>query len=369
MPSWRPANSCPFICRSRKRIKKRIKEKSGKIIRKIRFKPEKLSSLNKIIRKYQAGSCLFCDSNSQDENLCGDLRFYEPLNLTVHYFCLLFSPNLIQNQQDSFGLAGFQITKIVDEIICAQKNICFYCCKPGANARCLHEENGLKREKTAAQFCKNLFHVSGKKCFNKQVKNLNFSTKSGKNSIFRTYCHEHHVIPRGPWELQRSGRMRFYGYGMVRCGICSLYVKSRADLDVFRSFCCKFAYFHGECTQKLALSAGGYALRCPLCNNSQDFQNYLLDRGVYIPIRDSMWEIDGENRYASLYERPKICSYENCTSKNFTPEDEILYCCLCGSQAVHKRCLVQNSTISCSKNSKKKKKRRLMPEWKCSSCD
>lgn len=48
--------------------------------------------------------------------------------------------------------------------------------------------------------------------------------------------------------------------------------------------CCKHKWFHRRCLQGYADSAG-YFLKCPCCNDSNNFRKHIMKRGVFVPKR------------------------------------------------------------------------------------
>lgn len=302
-------------------------------------------TLLKISKKIPEKCCYFCQTDSNDDRICGELKQYEKLNIISHYFCLLFSDNLRDQLEDmSVGFCGFKVKGVVKEIISSRSRICCFCLKNGANLNCIDFS------------CSHSFHVG---CARNNGALLQFFGN------FNKFCHKHNRIPRHQ-PLLRKRWPSFFGYSTLQCGICKFYTTSRPSPSTFRSPCCKFAYFHAECVHKLAASFGRYNFRCPMCNNQDKFLNYAEKRGVYIPIRDASWELDGENRFAEFTVQ-HTCAYKRCliekvedddhpgtSTSNFIESEEkielrkecmalknanfLSVCRMCGSMAIHMAC-------------------------------
>jgi hypothetical protein len=76
------------------------------------------------------------------------------------------------------------------------------------------------------------------------------------------------------------------------CAISCEDVDPRPCLSTLWALCYKKdGFFHRDCLQKLALSAG-YLFRCPLCNNKTEFQDAMSHFGIFIPDQDYSWELE-----------------------------------------------------------------------------
>jgi len=172
--------------------------------------------------------------------------------------------------------------------------------------------------------------------------------------IFRwiqSFCEKH--VPEMPVKkAARAFRAKhpkvFYGTAMIRCRLC-LDVMPARGRDIVWSTCCPNAYFHFKCVQEHALKAGNYHFRCPLCNDEKVFVPDCLANGIYVPIRDAVWEVEDE--HDELLARPENCSAPACYCPRGSKYDSdfdadkrtgekwaLEICNTCGSIASHIHC-------------------------------
>lgn len=125
---------------------------------------------------------------------------------------------------------------------------------------------------------------------------------------FRSFCKEHRIIQTVEEdEVQRND--------IVICTICKENVFPNPSPSTLWAPCCKNdAWFHRDCIQDMAISAG-FLFRCPLCNDCSLFRRSMLTLGLYIPSRDASWE-NVANAYAELTERPSTCSAQKCLDQS-----------------------------------------------------
>ncbi|KAL5239020.1 hypothetical protein ACI65C_006430 [Semiaphis heraclei] len=240
-------------------------------------------------------ACMLCGKKDISEKLYG--LMYQLNDVIVHYYCILLSTKAVQNGADNEGIWGFLLKDIKAELTRGSKQICVHCNKKGATISC----SGAKCQKVS--FCQ-------KHCI-KQI----IDSSELKNSA------------------------------PTKCAICKDAVTPSRSLNSIWALCCKRnAWFHRECIQDLALSAG-YFFKCPLCNDVEKFKSRMLTLGIYIPSRDASWETV-PNAFAELSERPSICSIETCLCPhepkqkfNFPSGSwEIVLCNFCGSNGTHMLC-------------------------------
>ncbi|KAL4719929.1 hypothetical protein ACJJTC_006793 [Scirpophaga incertulas] len=97
----------------------------------------------------------------------------------------------------------------------------------------------------------------------------------------------------------------------------------------------------------MALSAGMHYLKCPLCNDKDNFYQAVIQQGYYVPDRDAAWELE-QNAFAEIYERPLSCSVSDCKCPLGPNHDaeigqwDIKLCLLCGSVGIHAQCLLNS---------------------------
>lgn len=264
--------------------------------------------------------CYLCKSKENDEVKFGE--FMTRGKISVHYFCLLLSSNLMQNGTDEDGFLGFLRRDIQLEALRVKSLDCCYCKKPWANISC------------CATRCYKSFHLT---CGDKNSTEHNFV------GTFQSFCHRHikgkKVTPPLPDE---------------KCCICYDNImgpNQKFDtVKMIRAPCCKNGWFHKYCLAAFA-RASGYFFKCPLCNDSKVFRQRLTYKGIFIPDRDAAWELE-PNAFAELLERPNKCSAIDCHAEggreSQTKRNELVICSTCGSAAIHRRCMtVQMKDFLC----------------------
>ncbi|XP_034273844.1 G2/M phase-specific E3 ubiquitin-protein ligase [Pantherophis guttatus] len=265
-----------------------------------------------IIGCFQNLSCEFCQRADDCPEKYGEKRTYEDCNLTVHYYCVLMSSGIWQRGEDEEGFYGFLPEDIQKEINRAARLKCAICKKKGASIGCI------------ASRCKRSYHFP---CGIERGCLFQF------RETFPSYCWKH-----------RPTQKRLSNYkGSSQCTICLELVEQGPTYNILTSPCCKNAWFHRECLQRQALSAGVYFFRCPVCNNKEKFQNEMLRMGIHIPEKDASWELE-QNAYQELLQRYQHCDIKRCLCKNgrdYNEPDskwEIKRCQYCGSSGTHLAC-------------------------------
>ncbi|GBP65682.1 hypothetical protein EVAR_98395_1 [Eumeta japonica] len=132
----------------------------------------------------------------------------------------------------------------------------------------------------------------------------------------------------------------------IACVICYETVPGYPSTETFWLSCCgKDAWFHRTCLQRMSLASGMHYLKCPLCNDKDNFYRAVLEQGYYVPDRDAAWELEA-NAFAEIYERPSACAAAECRCCLGREHDadngsiwELKLCLLCGSSCVHGGCL------------------------------
>uniref|UniRef100_A0A8B9C3E3 G2/M-phase specific E3 ubiquitin protein ligase n=1 Tax=Anser brachyrhynchus TaxID=132585 RepID=A0A8B9C3E3_9AVES len=258
------------------------------------------------------GGDAFLVSNNCPEKY-GEKKTYVEYNLTVHYYCLLMSSGIWQRGEEDEGVDGFLITDIRKEVNRAAKLKCNICKKKGASIGCV------------APKCKRSYHFPcglRKECIFQFMED------------FRSYCWEHKPVQIFPDKESR---------GPSQCTICLDLVEHLPLYSVLKSPCCKNAWFHRECLQYQALSAGIFFFRCTVCNNKDKFQEEMLRMGIHIPEKDASWELE-ENAYQDLLQCYQHCDIRRCLCKegrDYNEPDskwEIKRCQSCGSRGTHLAC-------------------------------
>ncbi|OPJ83136.1 G2/M phase-specific E3 ubiquitin-protein ligase [Patagioenas fasciata monilis] len=272
--------------------------------------------------------CVLCGRTDDCPEKYGEKKTYVEHNLTVHYYCLLMSSGIWQRGEEDEGVDGFLITDIRKEVNRAAKLTCNICKKKGASIGCV------------APKCKRSYHFPcgiQKECIFQFMED------------FRSYCWEHKPVQKISDEESR---------GTSQCTICLDLVEQVPMYTVLKSPCCKNAWFHRECLQYQALSAGIYFFRCTVCNNKDKFQKEMLRMGIHIPEKDASWELE-ENAYQDLLQCYQRCDIRRCRCKkgrDYNEPDskwEIKRCQYCGSRGTHLAC---SSMKSWEQN------------WECTEC-
>ncbi|KAG7157581.1 G2/M phase-specific E3 ubiquitin-protein ligase-like [Homarus americanus] len=256
--------------------------------------------------------CCFCGIGNERELELGKL--YTEENISVHYYCLLFSSALPQNGDDEEGIMGFLPKDLEKEIQRGRKLSCCYCFKRGATIGCSERK------------CRKTYHYP---CGIEHHALFKFTND------FRSYCSQHRTFQKGKGAGEE-----------VQCPICLEELIADPKTAVWAPCCKRNFWFHKLCLQRLALSAG-YFFKCPLCNDKEQFAVAMQNVGIYIPenvfYRDASWELE-PNAYSELLERPIHCDAPKCRCPDGRKIDndgsrwEILLCNLCGSTGVHVAC-------------------------------
>ncbi|KAM7163919.1 G2/M phase-specific E3 ubiquitin-protein ligase isoform 3-T3 [Macrochelys suwanniensis] len=235
---------------------------------------------------FQSPACVLCQRIDDCPEKYGEKRTYKEYNnLTVHYYCLLMSSGIWQRGEEDEGVYGFLIKDIRKEVNRAAKLKCNICKKKGASIGCV------------APKCKRSYHFP---CGVQRECIFQFM------EYFGSYCWEHRPVQKLPSDESR---------GSSQCTICLEFVEHFPVYNILKSPCCKNAWFHRDCLQYQALSAGVFFFRCTVCNNKDKFQNEMLRMGIHIPEKDASWELE-ENAYQDLLQRYQHCDARRCLCRN-----------------------------------------------------
>ncbi|XP_070180549.1 uncharacterized protein [Littorina saxatilis] len=265
-------------------------------------------------------ACVFCCSEEENEAEYG--KMLHKSGISIHYFCMLFSSGLWQRgKRDQDGILGFMPADIRREQKRGMRLMCQYCRMKGATIGC------------CVSSCRKTFHF---RCGREAGGLSQFYEE------FRSYCPEHR--PRQATPTSTSDRLAFYGTAKSTCSICMLAVEARSSNDTLRSPCCRHAWFHRDCIQRYAVSAGAYFFKCPLCNNKELFEAEMLEYGIYIPEQDAAWEQE-PNAFQELLERYSHCDAEKCLCPQGRDHEgdagsswKLVLCAWCGSSGTHFGC-------------------------------
>ncbi|XP_053330819.1 G2/M phase-specific E3 ubiquitin-protein ligase [Spea bombifrons] len=272
--------------------------------------------------------CMLCGRKDDCPEKYGDKKTYPEHGLTLHYNCLLLSSGVWQRGEENEGINGFLVDDIKKEVQRSRKLRCAICKYRGASIGCV-----IPR-------CKRSYHYP---CGMEKECIFQFTDS------FRSYCWDHRPVQK----ILPSKMV-----GSSTCTICLENVDHVPSFYVLRGPCCKTSWFHRDCLQYQALSAGLYFFRCTVCNNREKFQSEMLRMGIHIPERDASWELE-ENAFQELLERYQRCDVKRCicqSGRDYNKPDskwEIVRCQSCGSSGTHKAC----SSLQ-----------QLNQTWECSEC-
>ncbi|KAG9480951.1 hypothetical protein GDO78_010294, partial [Eleutherodactylus coqui] len=272
--------------------------------------------------------CMLCGRKDDCIEKYGEKKTYKEHSLTLHYYCLLLSSGIWQRGKDDEGIYGFLISDIKKELNRARKLKCYVCKGNGASIGCV------------APRCKRGYHFP---CGMEKQCIFQFM------DIFSSYCWEHRPVQK---------LLTTQSNEHSSCTICLENVEQVPSYHVLRGPCCKTSWYHRDCLQHQALSAGLFFFRCTVCNDRDIFQKEMLRMGIHIPERDASWELE-ENAFQELLVRHQRCDVRKCLCRNGrdynVPESkwEIVRCQCCGSSGTHIAC----STVA-----------QVNQAWECAEC-
>ncbi|XP_058059103.1 PHD finger protein 7 [Anopheles bellator] len=261
--------------------------------------------------------CFLCKSSENDELLYG--KFCTKWDLSVHYYCLLLSSNLIQNgESDAVGIFGFLEKDIRQEHRRTSRFRCYICKQLCANVTCCFKK------------CIRMFHTA---C---GIKN---GCLSHFTDTFQSWCAAH--VPLNTEQSRHTTT--------EPCAICFDEMGRFNRISSIQAPCCRNGWFHQRCMRKFAQSAG-YFFKCPLCNNADAFTLAMRLRGVFVPQQDAAWELE-PNAFQDHLFRPSECDAENCKCPDGRTVDTrggwcLLICGSCGATSRHRQCMVSSEARS-----------------------
>ncbi|KAG5682615.1 hypothetical protein PVAND_011958 [Polypedilum vanderplanki] len=250
--------------------------------------------------------CNLCKCSETNQLRYGD--FYEYQDLTVHHYCLLFAPGLPQNGQDDEGIEGFLTDDIRREIKRVKLIKCCFCKRTGANLGCYNKKHIL-----------GAYHT---KCAWENDVRFHFTY------YYPTYCDKHDICER-----KRLKRKR-------KCKICFENIIDKERNRAIKMLCCKMTWFHRDCLQQYALTAG-FAFKCPYCNAKSDNKRLKM-QGIFFPERDALWELE-DDAFQELYQPPKlVCESDFCLKKTRYAKKHHKWkiCNFCGANGIHIKCFI-----------------------------
>ncbi|XP_037729572.1 PHD finger protein 7-like [Drosophila subpulchrella] len=230
----------------------------------------------------------------------------------VHHNSLYLCSNLVQRGNSRVGIWRFLMDDIVAEARRCRHLICVYCQRPGANIGCC--KSG----------CRRTFHT---KC---GIKNL---AQNQFRGTYKSYCHRHVITHRRRPTSSDS-----------ICVICTELLVEEGErfnvMNMLYSPCCRNGWYHRRCLHVYA-NTSGYFLKCPLCNNNEEFHDVTL-WGFALSSQDATWQTE-PNAFAEHFRRDMVCVAEKCIALAGRTDNSILllYCNTCGSSPAHALCIGQ----------------------------
>lgn len=264
--------------------------------------------------RIQEDCCALCRRSDDDPVMFGEKVKLKDHKFSVHYFCLLTSCGVYQRGEENEGVFGFLVDDIKQEIRRAARLTCYDCKKKGACVGC-----NVKSCRRAVHF------PCGRK--------LKFITQF--TEMFPSFCQDH-----SPTQTLRVDS----DFSLPQsCSICLDSIEPVLSYSVLKCPSCHASWFHRDCVQHQAHSAGLFFFRCTLCNNKENFQEEMVRMGIYIPERDASWELEA-NAYSELLEVYTRCDSVTClcnSGRTYSATKgwfEVIRCCLCGSRGTHRKC-------------------------------
>ncbi|XP_037550720.1 G2/M phase-specific E3 ubiquitin-protein ligase [Nematolebias whitei] len=269
---------------------------------------------SKVAAEPTENCCALCRFSDDDPALFGEMVKLKEHKMSVHYFCLLTSCGVFQRGEEDEGVFGFLIEDIKHEIRRSARLVCCGCKKKGACVGCY------------VRNCRKMVHFP---CGRKKKFISQFT------EMFPSYCEDHSpsqsVTVGSDFSLPQS------------CSVCLDSIDPVLSYSILKCPSCHASWFHRDCVQRQAQSAGLFFFRCTLCNNKEDFQEEMLRMGIYIPERDASWELEA-NAFSELLEVHRRCDSLTCLCNNGrtycakTGWFELIRCRLCGSTGTHRKC-------------------------------
>ncbi|XP_028994917.1 G2/M phase-specific E3 ubiquitin-protein ligase [Betta splendens] len=263
---------------------------------------------------FQEDCCALCRLSEDDPAMFGEKITVKEHKLSVHYLCLLTSCGVYQRGKEDEGVFGFLVDDIKQEIRRSARLTCHSCKKKGACVGC------------NVRSCRKMVHFP---CGKKEKFISQFT------ELYASYCPDHSptqsLCVSPDVSLPQS------------CSICLDSIEPVLSYSVLKCPSCHGSWFHRDCVQRQAHSAGLFFFKCTLCNNKENFQEEMLRMGIYIPERDASWELEA-NAYSELLEVYKRCDAPTClchSGRTHTAKTgwfELIRCSLCGSRGTHRKC-------------------------------
>ncbi|XP_053700466.1 G2/M phase-specific E3 ubiquitin-protein ligase isoform X1 [Synchiropus splendidus] len=273
--------------------------------------------------------CVLCRLPDDDPNLFGEKFTVTEENISVHYFCLLTSSGVYQRGKEHEGIVGFMVDDIKMEVRRSSRLKCVVCKKTGASVGC------------NIRSCRKMVHFP---C------GRSHRFLSQFTGLFPSFCPDHSPTQTMSVTSELSLPQT--------CSVCLDSLDPVLSYSVLKCPSCHGSWFHRDCVQHQALSAGLFFFKCTLCNNKKEYQEEMLRMGIYIPERDASWELEA-NAYSELLQVYSNCDAETCVCRSGRSHSaktgwfHVVRCLLCGSTGTHRKC----SGLSLDTQ-----------DWACSDC-
>eukprot|EP00076_Gallus_gallus_P019922 XP_015140448.2 PHD finger protein 7-like isoform X2 [Gallus gallus] len=277
-------------------------------------------------RKRKASSseepvCALCGQADVDPDICGHTLF--ETGIRVHEFCLT-SANITSKARP--GIEVLPLAAIARKVRQANKKQCCVCGERGAAITC------------AERGCARSFHLPCAKdgeCITQYF------------GDYRSFCWEHR-----PQQATQDAPAQ----GTI-CLICLEPVGDSLSYHTMVCPACKHVWFHRDCIQQQALSAGTAYFECPGCRDYILFCEEMSNMGIHIPLRDASWE--DEESYEPLLEMHSRCDASQCLYHGGREQAqsrgpwELILCSSCAAEGTHRQCSHLSNTTDM---------------WECNSC-
>ncbi|XP_031640227.1 PHD finger protein 7-like [Contarinia nasturtii] len=291
-------------CAKVRKLSKHLKEVQLKIL----YGNQKASvrKINIFILKMSTNEkCIMCKQDIEDVYQLGEKITFE--DVTVHHFCVLLSGCCEQNGDDDEGIQGFLPKDIKKEAQRSKIYRCTFCKKGGANISCCDRK------------CRKAFHLP---CAIQNDCRFEFFDQH------LSFCNTHHGIKKSTMPHDHRDE----------CVICNEPMGEYNIIQSLQTPCCRSkSWLHKFCIQKSVLIAGAYHSKCPLCNDTKTFCDWLKKRGIFIPERDAVWEDSEFYNFEQQSFVPIVCTANYC--KLSQCESPMVTCDSCGSNGIHECCL------------------------------
>ena len=294
--------------------------------------------------------CFLCEKN--DDNI---LELGEKFSTTAsdgkeivcHYFCILFSCNLIPKGKDDQGIKGYLAEDIVIERNRGRQLKCTYCNKRGPTIACCNKNCHVK------------YHLP---CAISQPISSRPWLQFTEKSEFKTFCSDVNHRPAKAF-VKANSYACSYGCGTA---LPPQFVVTR-PYEVIQCPHCKYVS-HRLCVQAYASTAGEKHFRCIKCSCSvlqegldddakkrnklchKKYVNYCRQYGIYVPKKDADWEskdfefYDFSSQYQDNYDKcdAKTCLCKHEDGRKHDTQDisdwYISICKSCATSGMHKKC-------------------------------